>query len=195
MPLAFPAHQGLLAPLWRRWPRGLAVLPLWVGAFVPDPIDGVIRMSRQGVLGQGIGHSLFGALIVDVPVGLLVVWGLRHLWRRLAQRRSGRAQQLGSYLVAVDVRLPGARGLLRDAAALLLGSVSHLLFDLFTHERAQLLFPFATDPPWLPSWWTGAWFRLSMPGYPDYPIGPHFVLWLLLSLVGTWLFVRCRPRR
>lgn len=188
MPLAFPSHQGLLAPLWRRWPR--TVLPLWVGAAVPDPIDGLWRFCSRGTFGQGFAHSLLGAVAAGVPAGLLLLAALRRLVGRWRQRGAGWRRCLGEYLAAID----GRGGAARDGAGLAIGAVSHVLFDLVSHERARLLWPFAADPDWFGSWWRTVWFRVSAPGYPDYPIGPHFVAWLGLSLVGAWLFLRCRPR-
>ncbi|HEX5051720.1 MAG TPA: DUF4184 family protein [Planctomycetota bacterium] len=188
MPAAFPSHQGLLAPLWRRWPGRIAVLPLWVGALAPDAIDGVTNLLRRGELGQGPGHSLFGAVFFDVPIGLLLLAGLR----RLLRARS--ASRLGRYLLAIDSTGAGRRRLWIDASAMALGTVSHVLFDWLSHEHARLLWPFATDPDWFGAWWRTVWFRCSAPGYPDYPIGPHFVAWVLLSLLGLGMFVRYRPR-
>ena len=34
----------------------------------------------------------------------------------------------------------------------------------------------------------------AVPGYPDYPIGWHFVAWVLLSIAGIVMFVRWPPR-
>lgn len=186
MPAVFPSHPGLLAPLWRRWPQRIAVLPLWIGAMAPDLIDGVINPLRHGELGHSAGHSLFGAVLIDVPFGVLLLaavrWSVR--WRRHSR--------LGRYLLAVDG--DGRMGLAADAAALALGALSHVFFDLISHPRAQLLWPFADDPDWFGSRWSTVWFRFSFPGYPNYPIGPFFIVWMLLTLLGAWMFVRYRPR-
>ncbi|HLQ38469.1 MAG TPA: hypothetical protein VK348_11750, partial [Planctomycetota bacterium] len=89
---------------------------------------------------------------------------------------------------------PGAR-LRFEAVSVWIGALSHVWFDLLSHERSRLLWPFATDPAWLGAWWRSAWFRVSAPGYPEYPIGPHFVGWLVLSIVGAVMFCRWPPRR
>ena len=54
MPIAFPSHHGFLAPLWRRWPRRFSVLGLWVGAAVPDVIDGTENLAVRGHFQQWI---------------------------------------------------------------------------------------------------------------------------------------------
>jgi hypothetical protein len=80
-----------------------------------------------------------------------------------------------------------------EALSVMVGACSHVLFDLVSHERSRLLWPLATDPRWLGAWWTTAWIRVSVPGYPDYGIGPHFVCWLVLTALGAWLFVKYPP--
>src|SRR5262252_2027095 len=87
MPLGFPSHQGLLAPLWRRWPGRFAVLALWVGALVPDVVDGTENIARRGRFEQWLGHSLLGATLVGVPLGLALTAAVRRAARRLASLR------------------------------------------------------------------------------------------------------------
>jgi len=66
MPLAFPSHQGLIAPLWRLRPDWFDIPGLFIGAAMPDVIDGVIGAFR-GHLGQGLGHSLIALPLLCVP--------------------------------------------------------------------------------------------------------------------------------
>ena len=82
MPFAFPSHQGLIAPLWRRWPRAFDIPALSVGAAMPDVVDGLIGAWR-GHLGQGLGHSLAGMVFLCVPGGLMLWFGLHAAARRL----------------------------------------------------------------------------------------------------------------
>jgi hypothetical protein len=202
MPLAFPSHQGLLAPLWRRWPERFSIQALWVGALVPDVIDGIENFAVGGPFHQWLGHSLFGATFVGVPLGLLLTAVLRRCATRLARpgarRMLARAtSRAAAFLVAVDNHDPAAplRERLRfDAFAVFVGAWSHVAFDLPTHAAGHLLWPFGDDPAWLGASWTRAWFRVSVPGYPDSPIGWHFVAWVLLSIAGIVMFVRWPPR-
>jgi hypothetical protein len=202
MPLAFPSHQGLLAPLWRRWPGRFAVLALWVGALVPDVVDGTENVAVRGRFEQWLGHSLLGATLVGVPVGLALTAALRRVARRLARVRargrvSATLQRAAAFALAVDADgrppRPAAR-VAADALAVWIGALSHLFFDLLSHERSRLFWPIADDPAWFGAWWRTAWFRVSAPGYPGYPIGPHFVSWLLLSVLGAVMFFRRPPR-
>ena len=198
MPFGFPSHQGLIAPLWRNWPNRFSVLGLWVGAIVPDVVDGMENIAVRGYFQQWIGHSLIGASAIGVPVGLALTWIVRRSARRFATARgSGTVRRVATWILAVDnseVASSPARRLAIEALSVWIGALSHLFFDLLSHERSRLLWPLARDPEWLGAWWSTAWFHVSVPGYPDYPIGPHFVGWLLLSFAGAVMFLRWPPR-
>lgn len=187
MPITFPSHQGLLAPLWRCWPDRFAILALWCGAAAPDAIDGIRCVLRGSTFHQGFGHSLLGATVLGVPIGLALAAGLRALARRSARAR---------WLLEVDragANRPGSQVL-----SAWIGSLSHLFFDLISHAHTHLFEPFARDPVWFGDWWTTTWAYWSVPGYPAYPIGPHFVVWVALSVVGAVMlwgwFPRARER-
>ena len=169
---------------------------------VPDVIDGLESIAVRGYFQQSIGHPLLGATIVGVPLGLVLTWALRCGMQRLVKldHTGGFPKVLGRvgrWTRSVDNRCgfesPGQRfGI--ETFSVWLGALSHVIFDLLSHERSRLLWPFAEDPAWLGSWWTSVWFRVSLPGYPDYPIGPHFVGWLVLSFAGAVMFFRWPPR-
>jgi hypothetical protein len=199
VPFGFPSHQGLLAPLWRLWPARFSVLALWVGAIVPDVIDGSSGLALRRHLGQWIGHSLLGLLVLAVPIGLPLTWLVRHAARRSPKR-------IASWIRAVDnlpcdaphpgsgVRACGAR-LIFEGVSVWIGALSHIAFDLVSHERSMLLWPWADDPAWLGEAWRSTWFRVSVPGYAAYSIGPHFVGWIALSVAGAAMFFAYPPRR
>lgn len=194
VPFGFPSHQGLLAPLWRRWPTRFAVIPLWVGAVVPDLIDGVAGFLVRGHLGQWAAHSILGLFVLSVPIGVALAWGVRIALRRVA-RRDGAAEtrlgRLAAWTLAVDAP---RRGLALDAWSVWVGALSHIVFDLASHERSKLLWPWREDPLWFGSWWQATWFRVSVPGYDGYSIGPHFVGWIVLSVLGAVMFFAYPPR-
>ena len=202
MPVGFPSHQGLLAPLWRIWPERFSILALWVGALVPDVVDGLENIVIHGEFRQWITHSLLGASLIGVPVALALTHLLRRVVRRVVLRKTSRdqrslAKRIALRLALVDnarSRRAGNERLRREALSAWIGALSHVLLDMLTHERSRLLWPFTTDPDWLGSWWSGAWVHVSGPGYPEYPIGPHFVAWLVLSVGGALMFFRWPPR-
>lgn len=171
MPLAFPSHPGLVAPLWRRWPRTFDPLALGLGAAVPDVVDGVAGLAR-GHLGQWYGHSVLGLFVLDVPATLLLV------------------------VVARTLPCERVRALPRARAAVLafaawVGALSHVLSDFVSHETFVLLLPWHAYERIFPTFWYTRLFAVPLPGYREpYPIGPHFAVWCVLSVVGAVMFFR-----
>jgi hypothetical protein len=176
MPLAFPSHQGLILPLWRRWPRRFDGLALTVGAAMPDIVDAAAWPFR-GQLGQWMGHSLIGTLVC-VPAGLLVAW----IVRRVAPERWTARFDQGS--------------IARATASMAIGSLSHVASDFVTHANLLLLWPWYENDRFFPAWWSHAWTAVNVPVYREpYPIAPHTVVWAVLSIVGAVLFTVCVRRR
>jgi hypothetical protein len=177
VPLAFPSHQGLIAPLWRRWPNRFDALALCVGAAAPDIVDGSRALVR-GHLGQGIGHSLIGLVLLCLPSGIALTLILRPIVSRM------------SWLREIATRGPMAS----IATSVLAGAFSHLAFDFVSHDKFLWLLPWYENPNFFPAFWYARWAEIHTPFYDKpYPIGPHFVVWLTLSVVGAVMFFR-RPR-
>ncbi|MFO0549783.1 MAG: DUF4184 family protein [Polyangiaceae bacterium] len=181
MPVAFPSHAGLVSPLLRWFPERWSPTALWIGAMVPDVVDGLADLSR-GHLGQWMGHSILGTFAFDVPAGLLLTLLVRTIAARMATSPRERLARGGRALLGIEPTT--AARPLRLAEAVWLGAVSHVVTDLISHAGSMLLWPFRADPAWFGAGWQHAWFRVSPPGYPDYPVGVPFVLWLVLSLLG-----------
>jgi hypothetical protein len=174
VPLAFPSHQGLIAPIYRRWPHRFAPLECAVGAAAPDVVDGVLSPVARGELGQWLGHSLLGSMALDVPLALGLVW----LVATAFPKRARRAERMS---VA--------------AFSAWFGSVSHLFFDFVSHGNFLWALPWYDDPRFFPSFWYAEWTSVDLFVYPEpYPIGPHFLVWALLSVLGVVMFFR-RPSR
>ncbi len=197
MPIAFPSHVGLVAPLARLWPERVSALELFVGSMIPDVVDGAMDVLFRGHLGQWMGHSAIGTLVFCVPVGLSVSWTLRSTARakdrRPATTPPSRSARLAKWVLSLDSgskRASGPRRALFRASSVWLGALSHVFFDLISHHDSTLLWPWAPDPQWFFDAWYRAWFYVSPPGYPEYPIGLPFTMWLVLSGLGAWLFYR-----
>ncbi len=170
MPLAFPSHPGLIAPLWRRFPHRFEAIACGIGAAVPDIVDGALGIAR-GHLGQWLGHSLLGLFVLDVPVGLALVIATRFFAKRPAAPLS---------LLVFSTWV---------------GALSHLVFDFISHESFLWLVPFYEPRRPFPEFWYARWFEVRLPGYREpYPIGPHFSVWVVLSVVGAIVFFRKRRR-
>lgn len=188
MPMTFPAHQGFVAPLWRRWPGHFEVAALCVGAALPDLVDGLIGICR-GHFGQGLGHSLLGVALLGLPLGLLV----RHLVCRTARRLT--PVKSGGFLATAwnsgVAALVTAAGSWRTVVmSLAVGALAHLLFDLVSHGHFPWLIPWVPKVAIFPDWWYDEWLRLPLPWKPEgRKIGPHATIWVLLSLWGAWLLL------
>lgn len=176
MPSAFPSHQGLILPLWQRWPRRFHGLSLAVGAAAPDLVDGLAFFYR-GKLGQWLGHSLVGLPLFCVPLSLLILPLVRRATRSFDWARR------------LDLR-GGPHSLSSRAFSVLLGAASHDFFDLITHANFPLLLPWREGAVF-PAWWTHVWAEVNLRVYDEpYPIAPHFVSWAAFSMLGIALFVR-----
>ncbi|MBI3817930.1 MAG: DUF4184 family protein [Planctomycetes bacterium] len=181
MPLAFPSHQGLILPLWRRFPRRFDGVALCVGAAMPDAMDFALWPVR-GELGQWLGHSLLG-IFISIPAGLALAWAARRaLPVKFISRLDDRAD--------VNTNRP-----IRAAASIAIGAFSHVSFDLVTHGNFLLFWPWYLNNRAFPSWWYHTWTAIPLPVYREpYPVAPHTIAWTLFSILGVWLFFRCmRP--
>ena len=195
MPFAFPSHQGLIAPLWRRWPGVFDVPSLCVGAGMPDAVDGLIGAYR-GHLGQTYGHSLVGMVFLCVPLGLVLWFALHAAARRLRPvSKSGffaRSWNMGLEAFAEGIGPPDfKRRWWRVVWCLGLGAFSHLFFDLISHGGFPWLMPWVPKIRIFPDWWYITWARLPVPGYEKaYDVGPHLTVWIFLSALGIYLLFR-----
>lgn len=204
MPWGFPSHQGLILPLWTRWPRLFHGLALCVGAGVPDIIDGAVGIAR-GRLGQGIGHSLVGLAVLSIPVGLLATGVIRKAWYRFVVD-SAKSRASPSWFELLDddgvardhrIRFWPARGdFLRQSRSVFIGAASHVLFDFVSHDTFGLLRPWYEDEAWFPEWWRHSWGAVDLLVYEEpYPIAPHTLVWFALSVLGAVLYVRLLRQR
>src|SRR5687768_9017900 len=93
MPLTFPAHQGLILPVARRWPAYFDALALSVGAAMPDITDSVLGFLINGYFKQWYGHALIGSFTLDLLGGLLITWLFTVFAARLL-KHAGLSQRL-----------------------------------------------------------------------------------------------------
>ena len=204
MPMTFPAHQGLILPVVRRWPNSIDALALSVGAAMPDITDTILGLPLNGYFKQWYGHSLIGVFTLDMGIGLLITWLIAVFARRLF-RDSDVPRRLQAFFTKTppNGNPEGAGG--RNKAPLRLwgfsvfiGILSHIGFDLISHDTNLLLYPWVENPRWYPDWWYKIWFEfrpLSMFGR-TYAVGVFSIIWGLLTLIGTFLFIRfLSPKR
>ncbi len=201
MPSAFPSHQGLILPILRLWPRAMDVLPLCVGAAMPDLVDGVDGMIRRGSFGQAWGHTLVGSVLLCVPMGVVVTRLIVQIDTCFLQRRKSLAIARRFFTIAAKWESPRSRSKLpypvpaRWVLSLLIGAISHIAFDCISHEHCRLLAPFREEHRCFPAGWYEPWFFVPLPGYSQpYPFAPHTVAWCVLTVVGALLYFIPRRR-
>ena len=115
------SHAAAAAPLWRLSRGRLVVSALVAGAMAPD-FEYLVHLSTR----RTIGHTLPGLFVLCLPLSLAALWAWHRLvapaWAPLAGRPAARFSFWPpSRLAAV-------------AASILVGSLSHLAWDAFTHE-------------------------------------------------------------
>ena len=196
MPMTFPAHQGLILPAVRRWPNSLDALALSVGAAMPDITDSFLSFPINGYFQQWYGHSLVGIFTLDLAGGLFLSWLIT-----TAANRLFRAATVPKSLQVFFPKAPGntdsTGGRSRSILSLwsfsvFIGILSHIGFDLISHDTNLLFYPWIKDPRWFPSWWYTKWFNIR-PLHAfgrSYTVGAFSIIWVLLTLIGTISFVR-----
>lgn len=196
MPMTFPAHQGLILPAVRRWPNSLDALALSVGAAMPDITDSILSFPTNGYFKQWYGHSLPGIFTFDLAGGLVLTWLLANGAKRLFRDSEipGYLQPLITTTTRNGDFVAGKRRNTFSfwSFSVLVGILSHIGFDLISHDTNLLFYPWIKDPHWFPGWWYTKWFeipRLHAFGRP-HSVGVFSVSWMLLTLVGTISFIR-----
>ena len=202
MPMTFPAHQGLILPVVRRWPNSIDALALSVGAAMPDIIDSILGFPINGYFKQWYGHSLIGVFTLDLLVGLFITWLIAGFSRRLF-RNADVPQHLRIFFKKPSPNGEAAGGenkfpIRLWSFSVFIGILSHIGFDLISHDTNLLFYPWAENPRWYPSWWYKIWFEFRpLPFFGrTYSVGVFSVIWCLLTLVGILLFTQfLRPKR
>ncbi|MFC0676691.1 DUF4184 family protein [Lysobacter korlensis] len=164
MPLT-PSHAAAALLLVRVLPR-LPLAALVIGSMSPD-FEYLLRLAPRGEF----GHTSTGLLVFCLPVGL-VVWAIYRAWVRP---------------VVLDLMPPGlAAGYacgcnaswLGGALAVLLGALSHVVWDAFTHADGffvAVLPALASEA--LPSVFPGLrWYKLLQ--HASTAVGAIAIVWL-----------------
>jgi len=191
--MTFPAHQGLILPVVRRWPKSFDALALSVGAAMPDITDTILGFPLNGYFKQWYGHSLIGIFTLDLVIGLFITWLITVLARRLQAFLTkapppSDAEGVGGR----STLLHGRNRLNLWSFSVFVGILSHIGFDLISHDTNLLFYPWYENAHWLPTWWYTIWFEIRPLYVFDkiYFVGVHTVSWVILTVLGTFLFLR-----
>lgn len=182
MPLTFLAHQAPVLPIARRWRGRVDGVTLVIGSMAPD-MAYVLDGSRFSLW----AHRLPWLVVFCVPVTLVVSWLVARvispvMWDHLPP--SGRFR-LHDYRGLGSHRFTWASA----TAGALIGAVSHVVLDHFTHDWGW----FARNVDWystvlvddvLGRRWTV--FRILQ--YAGHVVGTALCVWMLARLGGErWM--------
>jgi len=141
------SHAAAVLPLHRLGTHKLPLTALMVGSMAPD-----FGYFFSYELSRPLTHSFAGLFIFALPVGLLVwLFYVAMLEKATITLLSDRWHTRFAHTEAITLRLVA-----RAAIAILLGAVTHLLWDAFTHRGTFMTdaFPALLAPtpafPWLP---------------------------------------------
>lgn len=148
MPLS-PLHLGFAWPVWLLNRKKLHFMSLSFGAMVPDlEVIPMMLLNAEGGRGRGLMHSLLGAVTIDILVVMFIVLFIVPPVGRWVKSRS---KEKWHIFAGVDVTLaPTNLGWALLSA--LIGTVSHVIIDVFTHDYNPLFWPYRTglDYNWMP---------------------------------------------
>lgn len=143
MPLT-PFHLGFAWPVWMLKRRKLSFTCLSIGAMVPDlEVLWMMRFTNRLPMARGYMHSFYGAATIDLALTLFLAYLIAPIigkWLRRASRRSAGGKKWHVF-AGVDVsRPPKYHGWALLSA--LVGTLSHVTIDLFTHEFNPVFWPY-----------------------------------------------------
>ena len=148
MPLS-PLHLGFAWPVWLLNRRKLHFMSLSFGAMVPDlEVIPMMLLNSEGERARGLLHSLLGAITIDLLIVMFIVLFVVPPIGRWVKSVS---KERWHIFAGVDVtRAPTNLGWALGSA--LIGTLSHVLIDTFTHEYNPLFWPYRTglDYHWMP---------------------------------------------
>src|ERR1043165_4023002 len=187
MPMTFPAHQGLILPVLRRWPNSFDALAVSVGAAMPDITDTLLGFSINGYFKQWYGHAWVGIFTLDLWGGLVITWFLALVAGSLL-RFTDLSPRWHTFLKPVPKADPAGAGVSDPALrrlwsySVLVGILSHVGFDLISHDTNLLFYPWLENPRWFPAWWYRRWFKIRpWPMFgKSYSPGVFRILWGML---------------
>jgi hypothetical protein len=125
------SHAAAVLPFAR---RRLVLSALVVGSMAPD-FEYLLRLS----LVSRWGHTLPGIFFFSLPVGLLVLWMFHALFKQPLLTLLPTAHRLRLESLAGPFPCRPVSRFLLSVASLLLGILSHVLLDSFTHPDGLMV--------------------------------------------------------
>jgi membrane-bound metal-dependent hydrolase YbcI (DUF457 family) len=148
MPVS-PFHLAFAWPAWMIDKRRLHFMSLSFGAMVPDlEVLPMMLVTSEGERARGLMHSLLGALTFDILAVMLIVFFIVPPVGRWVRRHSKERWHIfaGKDITKAPTNIAWA------LFSALMGTLSHVTIDMFTHEYNPILWPYFTqhDINWMP---------------------------------------------
>lgn len=161
------AHIAAVLPLKKWTPKPFSFTGLIIGSMVPD-FEYFARMTLYG----HYGHTFFGILIFDMPMGVLLYFLYHAIIRRqMILHFPGYLYSKFSNDIRVSWRSYSRRHFIRILLSLLTGIMTHLVWDGLTHDEEYVV---ARYIPLL----------LMDIHVADFPIPLHSLLQMISSIGG-----------
>ena len=137
------SHAAAVLPFSRILRRWRVLSAMVIGSMVPD--FGLFMPWRPARFET---HSALGLLTFCLPVGLAAFWVFQRVIKTPVLELLPDAAYQRSRAWAAPAQLGSARAWWLAAGAILLGALTHLVWDAFTHEGARgvRMFPALDDP-------------------------------------------------
>lgn len=134
------SHPAIVLPLKQLWPRWFSLSGLISGAMAPDLLYFLMLQTTY----RGVSHSWLGLIVFCLPAGILFAYcfhrffkyhAIYNLPRPFDIRLSGLADQ--------RFRIDSFGGVAKLAVSVLIGALTHFLWDSFTHDTGEIaqIFP------------------------------------------------------
>ena len=181
------AHPAAVVPLKRYFDRGYLIFSaLVVGSLMPD-----VGYLLPGAKSQNFTHTLPGIVIFSLPAGLVILWAFHNLLKMpcLSLLPADHRRCLLPYS-GVFLFRPW-RQLFLISVSLLIGALTHIIWDGFTHGHGWGVqrFPFLQETPF-------TFFGLRV---KTYYLVKHGSSTIGLSLLGywywQWFWAQSRPNQ
>jgi hypothetical protein len=136
------SHIAAVLPGYRPLTRAHVFTAAVIGSMVPD-----FGLLLPGYVPRWETHSLPGLITFSLPMGLLAYWLTLLLLRPAILEVLPDGAWLRLKAGPAPASILSVRAWLMASGALLLGAITHLIWDAFTHENARgvRMFPLLTD--------------------------------------------------
>ncbi|HEX9060624.1 MAG TPA: DUF4184 family protein [Clostridia bacterium] len=129
------AHPAAVLPLKAKFAKYFDLTGLVLGSMAPD-FEYFIRFRPEAV----IGHKIIGFLLLNLPLCFVIAFLVHKIIKKpFIMSMPSPIDRWYSYMAHKDWRLRGFKGVIVFIYSSLLGMITHVLWDAFTHENGRFV--------------------------------------------------------